>query len=135
MALQKWGAKGVNMKKLICKNCTHTETLEKINGSAITKILIAPYPRQREKDGLDIYPLYCLKCNYITEWAADPENISKNSIDGVEYIKTFKINKKYKLYFQNIKDNLLSRGYTETEKTKYTIGWILLIIFIIALFQ
>ena len=93
-------------------------TLEKINGSAITKILIAPYPRQREKDGLDIYPLYCLKCNYITEWAADPENISKNSINGVEYIKTFKINKKYKFYFQGIKDGLLSRGYTETEKTK-----------------
>jgi hypothetical protein len=99
------------------------------------KILIAPYPRQREKDGLDIYPLYCLKCNYITEWAADPENISKNSINGVEYIKTFKINKKYKFYFQGIKDGLLSRGYTETEKTKYTIGWIVLIVFAVALFQ
>ena len=135
LAPQKWGAKGENMKKLICKNCAHTETLEKINGSAITKILIAPYPRQRKKDGLNIYPLYCLICNYITEWAADPNNISKNSIDGVEYFKTFKINKKYKLYFQNIENNLLSRGYTETEKTKYTIGWILLIIFIIALFQ
>ena len=123
------------MRELICKNCNHSETLERINGSAITKILIAPYPRQREKDGLDIYPLYCLKCNYITEWAADPENISKNSIDGVEYIKTFKINKKYKLYFQGIKDGLLSRGYTETEKTKYTIGWIVLIVFAVALFQ
>lgn len=120
------------MRELICKNCNHSETLEKINGSAITKILIAPYPRQREKDGLNIYPLYCLKCNYITEWAADPENISKNSIDGVEYIKTFKINKKYKLYFQDIKDGLLSRGYTETEKTKYTIGWIVLIVFAVA---
>ena len=123
------------MRELICKNCNHSETLEKINGSAITKILIAPYPRQIEKDGLDIYPLYCLKCNYITEWAADPENISKNSINGVEYIKTFKINKKYKLYFQGIKDGLLSRGYTETEKTKYTIGWIVLIVFAVALFQ
>ena len=123
------------MRELICKNCNHSETLEKINGSAITKILMAPYPRQREKDGLDIYPLYCLKCNYITEWAADSENISKNSIDGVEYIKTFKINKKYKLYFQDIKDGLLSRGYTEAEKTKYTIGWIVLIVFAVALFQ
>ena len=123
------------MRELICKNCNHSETLEKINGSAITKILIAPYPRQREKDGLDIYPLYCLKCNYITEWAADPENINKNSIDGVEYIKTFKINKKYKLYFQDIKDGLLSRGYTDIEKTKYTIGWIVLIVFAVVLFQ
>jgi len=123
------------MKKLICKNCSHSETLEKINGSAITKILIAPYPRQREEDGLHIYPLYCLICNYITEWATDIENISKDSVDGVEYLKTFKINKKYKLYFQGIEDNLLSRGYTETEKTKYSIGWILLIIFVVALFQ
>ena len=123
------------MRELICKNCNHSETLEKINGSATTKILIAPYPRQREKDGLDIYPLYCLKCNYITEWAADSENISKNSIDGVEYIKTFKINKKYKLYFQDIKDGLLSRGYTDIEKTKYTIGWIVLIVFAVVLFQ
>ena len=45
------------------------------------------------------------------------------------------INKKYKLYFQDIKDSLLSRGYTETEKTKYTIGWIVLIFFAVALFQ
>ena len=27
------------MQELICKNCEHSETLEKINGSAITKIL------------------------------------------------------------------------------------------------
>jgi hypothetical protein len=56
------------MKKLTCKNCKHSETLEKINGSAITKILIAEIPRQRKKDGLNIYPLYCLKCNFITEF-------------------------------------------------------------------
>ena len=54
------------MKELICKNCGHSETLEKINGSNVTKILIAPYPRERKKDGLHIYPLYCLKCDYIT---------------------------------------------------------------------
>ena len=40
------------MKELICKNCGHSETLEKINGSNVTKILIAPYPRERKKDGL-----------------------------------------------------------------------------------
>ena len=135
LAPQRWGAKGKKMKKLICKNCKHAETLEKINGSAVTKILIAPHPRQREKDGLYIYPLYCLKCKYITEWAADPSNIGKNCINGVEYFKTFKINKKYKSYFQNIEDNLLSRGYTDTEKTKYTLGWMALIIFVVALFQ
>ena len=123
------------MKNLICKNCNHSETLEKINGSAITKILISPYPRQREKDGLQIYPLYCLECDHITEWAADPKSIGKNSIDGVEYFKSFKINEKYQSYFEDIKGNLLSRGCTQTETVKYSIGWVVIIVIGIALFQ
>ena len=129
------GKKGDNMQSLICKNCNHSENLEKINGSAITKILISPHPRQREKDGLYIYPLYCLECDYITEWATDPKNIGKNSINGVEYFKTFRINEKYKSYFQSIENNLLSRGYTQTENIKYSIGWVVIIIIGIALFQ
>jgi len=120
------------MKELICKNCNHSETLEKINGSAITKILIAPNPRQREKDGLDIYPLYCLKCNYITEWAADPNNNSGKAIGGVEYFKTFKINKKFKQYFEFIENDLVNRGYTKSETIKYSIGWIAIIVGLIA---
>ena len=48
------------MKKLICKKCGHKETIENINLSINTKILIAQIPRVREKDGLHIYPLYCL---------------------------------------------------------------------------
>ena len=82
------------MKKLICKKCGQKETLENINQSATTKILIAQIPRVREKDGLNIYTLLCLKCNFITEWASDPYNYSGNAIEGVEYFKTFKINKK-----------------------------------------
>ena len=120
------------MKNLICKKCGHKETLENINYSATSKILIAQVPRVRKKDGLDIYPLYCLKCNFITEWAADPNNISGKAVDGVEYFKTFKINKKYKEYFANIEDNLVRRGYTKSEKVKYSIGWILIIIGILA---
>ena len=96
------------MKNLICKKCGHKETLENINYSATSKILIAQVPRVRKIDGLDIYPLYCLKCNFITEWAADPNNISGKAVEGVEYFKTFKINKKYKEYFADIEDNLVS---------------------------
>ena len=70
------------MKRLICKKCGHKETLEDINLSINTKILIAQIPRVREKDGLHIYPLYCLKCNYITEWAADPNDNSGKAIGG-----------------------------------------------------
>ena len=120
------------MKNLICKKCGHKETLENINCSATSKILIAQVPRVRKKDGLDIYPLYCLKCNFITEWAADPNNISGKAVEGVEYFKTFKINKKYKEYFANIEDNLVRRGYTKSEKVKYSIGWILIIVGILA---
>ena len=120
------------MKNLICKKCGHKETLENINYSATSKILIAQVPRVRKKDGLDIYPLYCLKCNFITEWAADPNNISGKAVEGVEYFKTFKIYKKYKEYFANIEDNLVRRGYTKSEKVKYSIGWILIIVGILA---
>ena len=122
------------MKSLICKKCGHKETLEVINQSATTKILIAQVPRVREKDGLNIYPLYCLKCNFITEWAADPYNNSKKAINGVEYFKTFKINKKLKPHFEIIKNDLVNRGYTKFEKIKYSFGWILIIAIIYQLF-
>ena len=110
-------------KKLICKNCETTETLENVFYSAVTKILTLQIPRMRKKDGLHIYPLYCLNCDYITEWAADPFNVSGNAIEGIEYFKTFKINNKYKKFFYYTKNNLLNRGYTKTEYIKYSIGW------------
>tara|TARA_B100001057_G_scaffold372862_1_gene377212 strand:+ start:5017 stop:5391 length:375 start_codon:yes stop_codon:yes gene_type:complete len=122
------------MKSLICKKCGHKETLEDINQSATTKILIAQVPRVREKDGLNIYPLYCLKCNFITEWASDPYNNSRKAINGVEYFKTFKVNKKLKPHFEIIKNNLVNRGYTKSEKIKYSFGWILIIAIIYQLF-
>ena len=123
------------MKKLICKHCGHKETLEDINLSINTKIFFVLVPRVREKDGLDIYPLYCLKCNYITEWAADPNNISGKAIDGVEYFKTFKINKKFKSYFKCIKNDLVNKGYTKSETIKYSIGWCFVIVGLIAFFN
>ena len=122
------------MNSLICKKCGHKETLENINLSKTTKILIAQVPRVREKDSLNIYPLYCLKCNFITEWAADPYNNSRKAINGVEYFKTFKVNKKLKPHFEIIKNNLVNRGYTKSEKIKYSFGWILIIVIIYQLF-
>ena len=115
------------MKKLICKNCKHKETLENINFSFNTKILIAKIPKVRASDGLDIFPLYCLKCKYITEWAADPFNNSGKAVDGVEYFRTFKINKNYKMFFDLLEKNKINRGYTKSEKIRYSIGWIIII--------
>ena len=123
------------MKKLTCKNCKHEETLEDINLSFNTKILIAKVPRVREKDGLNIYPLHCLKCDHITEWASDPNNASGKAIDGVEYFKTFKINKKFKAYFEFTKEGLVNRGYTKSETIKYSIGWFVIIVGIISIFS
>ena len=122
------------MKKLICKNCKHEETLEDINLSFNSKILIAQVPRVREKDGLNIYPLHCLKCDYITEWASDPNNDSSKAVDGVEYFKTFKINKKFEAYFEFTKEGLVNRGYTESETIKYSIGWFVIILGVIVIF-
>ena len=122
-------------KKLICKNCENSENLEKIFKSAVTTILTIQIPRVREKDGLDIFPLYCLKCNYITEWASDPYNVSGKAVDGVEYFKTFKINKKFKSYFEFTKKKLVNRGYTKSETIKYSIGWFVIIIEVIAIFS
>ena len=123
------------MKKLICKNCKHEEILEDINLSFNTKILIAQISRVREKDGLNIYPLHCLKCDHITEWASDPNNDSGKAVDGVEYFKTFKINKKFKAYFDFTKEGLVNRGYTKSETIKYSIGWFVIIVGVIAIFN
>ena len=121
--------------KLRCKNCGQKETLENVTQSMNTKILIAQVPRVREKDGLDIYPLLCLKCNYVTEWASDPLNESKKAVDGVEYFKKFKLNKKYRAYFNPYKDDLVNRGYTKSVSIKYSIGWFFIIVGLIAFFN
>lgn len=122
------GIERKKMKKLICKKCGCKETFENINHSINTKILIAQIPRVREIDGLNIFPLYCLKCNFITEWAADPFNNSGKAINGVEYFKTFKINKNYKKNFDLIEKNKINRGYTKSETIKYSIGWFIIIL-------
>ena len=121
--------------KLKCKNCGYKETFENVSQSMNTKIIIAQVPRVREKDGLDIYPLLCLKCNYVTEWASDPLNESKKAIDGIEYFKKFKLNKKYQTYFKPYIENLVNRGYTKSETIKYSIGWIFIIAGLIAIFN
>ena len=123
------------MKRLICKHWGHKETNEDINLSINTKILIAQIPRVREKDRLNIYTIFCLKCKNITEWAADPNKNSRKAIGGVEYFKTFKINKKFKQYFKFIEDDLVNRGYTKYETIKYSIGWIIIITVLIGIFN
>tara|TARA_A100001011_G_C14231111_1_gene808871 strand:+ start:632 stop:1015 length:384 start_codon:yes stop_codon:yes gene_type:complete len=121
--------------KLRCKNCGYNETLENVTQSMNTKILIAQVPRIRKKDGLDIYPLLCQKCNYVTEWASDPFNVSKKAVDGVEYFRKFKLNKKYEAYFKPYKEDLVNRHYTNTEKIKYSIIWMIILAVLYSFFK
>lgn len=121
--------------KLRCKNCGYKEILENVTQSINTKILIAQVPRIRKKDGLDIYPLLCQKCNYVTEWASDPFNVSKKAVDGVEYFRKFKLNKKYEAYFKPYKEDLVNRHYTNTEKIKYSIIWMIILAVLYSFFK
>ena len=50
--------------------------------------------RTRESDSLNIYPLLCLKCNNITEYASDQQNVSGHAVCGYEYFNTKKITQK-----------------------------------------
>ena len=121
--------------KLRCKNCGYKETLENVTQSMNTKILIAQVPRIRKKDDLDIYPMLCQKCNYVTEWASDPFNVSKKAVDGVEYFRKFKLNKKYEAYFKPYKEDLVNRHYTNTEKIKYSIIWMIILAVLYSFFK
>ena len=60
---------------------------------------------------------------------------SKKAIDGVEYFKKFKLNKKYQTYFDPYKEELVKRSYTKSETIKYSIGWIFIIAGLIAIFN
>lgn len=126
------------IKYLRCKKCNRKEDIETINESAVTKLLITREPipvRTRKKDGLLIYPLYCLKCKLFTEWAADPFNFSGNAIDKVEYFKTFKNKSLYKFFFKPIEIGLVERGYTKAEHIKYGIGWFIILVIIISIIR
>jgi len=43
--------------------------------------------------------------------------------------------KKYKTMFIPIEDTLGGRGYTGTERIKYSIGWFVILVIIFAIFQ
>ena len=81
------------MKTLMCPKCKIPEEVENMfNREACTLIIYnQARPETRPSDGLHIYPMICLKCKNVTEWASDPTNQTGKAVDGVEYIKTRKI--------------------------------------------
>ena len=47
------------------------------------------------KDGLHIFPMICFNCKTFSEFASDPNDSSGKSINGIEYFKSQKLNKKH----------------------------------------
>jgi len=93
---------------LACPKCKIFHPLLNINIDKDSKIyMYGEYCfRKRESDGLNIYPLLCLKCKSITEYAADPQNQSGHAVCGYEYFKTKKMTKKdYKNAYEYAEQN------------------------------
>ena len=79
------------MKKLICPNCKHEEQIHNLNKRENTKMFLAKLHLQHKvHKNLDIYTFICFECSHITNYAADIMNSSGRSIDGVEYLETYK---------------------------------------------
>ena len=80
------------MKTLICPKCKIPEEVENMLNREDCTIIIynQNHPEVRPSDGLNIYPMICLKCKNVTEWASDPTNKSEKAIEGVEYFNTRK---------------------------------------------
>ena len=82
---------------LMCPKCKVEEKL--YNLAKRKSLQIMSYnegsPRVRAKDGLHIYPMICFNCKTFSEYASDPYNASGNSINGIEYFKSIKLNKKH----------------------------------------
>tara|TARA_B100000780_G_scaffold258719_1_gene209220 strand:- start:403 stop:771 length:369 start_codon:yes stop_codon:yes gene_type:complete len=85
-----------NSKKLICPNCNHTESIEKLNYRKDSKMYMAKlYLMQKEKPDLQIYTFICFSCNHLTNFAY--------KVNGnVEYFETYKYDSNIK--FENYHD-------------------------------
>ena len=82
---------------LMCPKCKVEEKLYNLTKRKSSQIMIynEGSPRVRAKYGLHIYPMICFNCKTFSEYASDPYNASGNSINGVEYFKSIKLNKKH----------------------------------------
>jgi hypothetical protein len=82
---------------LMCPKCKVEEKLFNLAKRKNSQLMIynENKPRIRAKDGLNIYPMICFNCKTISEFASDPYDSSGNSINGIEYFKSIKLNKKH----------------------------------------
>ena len=82
---------------IICPKCKVEEKLFNLAKRKNSQLMIynENKPRIRAKDGLHIFPMICFNCKTFSEFASDPNDSSGKSINGVEYFKSQKLNKKH----------------------------------------
>ena len=82
---------------IICPKCKVEEKLFNLAKRKNSQLMIynENKPRIRAKDGLHIFPMICFNCKTFSEFASDPYNSSGKSINGIEYFKSQKLNKKH----------------------------------------
>lgn len=88
-----------------CQNCSESlaeKSFFNANNTLGVELFMADTPRVKQDGidiGLNIYPMLCFKCGYVSEYATDPWNVSGRAKNGYEYFDTFKLDKEFKKKF------------------------------------
>lgn len=82
---------------IMCPKCKVEEKLFNLAKRKNSQLMIynENKPRIRANDGLHIFPMICFNCKTFSEFASDPNDSSGKSINGIEYFKSQKLNKKH----------------------------------------
>jgi hypothetical protein len=89
---------------LRCGLCSVEEGLENINVRDDAKLYLYKTNERRAADDLEIYSCICFDCGGITEFSFDPYNFSDNASAGVEYFRSYLVDKSsLKLVFEQMR--------------------------------
>lgn len=82
-----------DVKYICCGVCNDRELLENINIREDAKLYLYKTNERRTSDDLDIYSSICFDCGVITEFSFDPYNFSGNATDGIEYFRSYLVDR------------------------------------------
>lgn len=83
----------LEMPAIRCGTCFATEEVEDINIRENTKLYLYKTNERRTADDLEIFSCICYDCGAITEFSFDPYNFSNNATDGVEYFRSYLVDR------------------------------------------
>jgi hypothetical protein len=90
---------------ICCGGCNERELLENINTREDAKLYLYKTNERRTADDLDIYSSICFDCGAITEFSFDPYNFSGNATEGVEYFRSYSVDKSaLKIIFEQMRN-------------------------------